>query len=131
MSNLWDYVSAIGYTKQDLMSGTDNDKLAEDGYVPFLINRAFSQTADTILYSNEMNINNHLANKLQFDYLINTVRPKKRFAKWPKKLDSEVLTVLMQYYKCNIRRAQEYAHLLSSEQIEKIKQSLVAGGERV
>ena len=128
MSVIWDYVNAISHTKHDLMTGTDNDKLAEDGYAPFLINRALSQTADTILYSNEMNINNHLDNKLQFDYLINTVRPKKRYAKWPKKLDNEALNVLMQYYMCNIRRAQEYMRLLSDEQVEKIKQSLIAGG---
>ena len=131
MSNLWDYVNAINSNKQDLMTGTDNDELAEAGYVPFLTNRALSQFPDTLLYANEMNRHNHLNNKLQFDYLLNAVRPKKRFSKWAKREDSEGLQLVMQYYKCNIRRAQEYMQLLTSEQLNKIKEALVIGGERV
>ena len=131
MSNLWDYVNAINSNKQDLMTGTDNDELAEAGYVPFLTNRALSQFPDTLLYANEMNRHNHLNNKLQFDYLLNAVRPKKRFSKWAKREDSEGLQLVMQYYKCNIRRAQEYMQLLTNEQLGKIKEALVIGGERV
>ena len=131
MSNLWDYVNAINSNKQDLMTGTDNDELAEAGYVPFLTNRALSQFPDTLLYANEMNRHNHLNNKLQFDYLLNAVRPKKRFSKWAKREDSEGIQLVMQYYKCNIRRAQEYMQLLTSEQLNKIKEALVIGGERV
>ena len=131
MSNLWDYVNAINSNKQDLMSGTENDDLAEAGYVPFLTNRALSQFPDTLLYANEMNRHNHLDNKLQFEYLLNSVRPKKRFSKWAKREDNEGIQLVMQYYKCNIKRAQEYIQLLTSEQLDKIKQSLTIGGERV
>lgn len=131
MSNLWDYVNAINSNKQDLMTGTENDGLAEAGYVPFLTNRALSQFPDTLMYANEMNKHNHLDNKLQFDYLLNAVRPKKRFSKWAKREDNEGIQLVMQYYKCNIRRAQEYMQLLTSEQLGKIKEALVIGGERV
>lgn len=131
MSNLWDYVNAINSNKQDLMTGTDNDELAEAGYVPFLTNRALSQFPDTLLYANEMNKHNHLDNKLQFNYLLNAVRPKKRFSKWAKREDNEGIQMVMQYYKCNVRRAQEYMQLLTSEQLNKIKEALVIGGERV
>jgi hypothetical protein len=131
MSNLWDFVNAINSNKQDLMTGTENDDLAEAGYVPFLTNRALSQFPDTLLYANEMNRYNHLDNKLQFEYLLNSVRPKKRFSKWAKREDNEGIQLVMQYYKCNIKRAQEYIQLLTSEQLDKIKQSLTIGGERV
>lgn len=131
MSNLWDYVNAINSNKQDLMTGTENDGLAEAGYVPFLTNRALSQFPDTLMYANEMNKHNHLDNKLQFDYLLNAVRPKKRFSKWAKRKDNEGIQLVMQYYKCNIRRAQEYMQLLTNEQLSKIKEALVIGGERV
>jgi hypothetical protein len=131
MSSLWDYVNAINSNKQDLMSGTENDELAEAGYVPFLTNRALSQFPDTLLYANEMNRHNHLDNKLQFEYLLNSVRPKKRFSKWAKREDNEGIQLVMQYYKCNIKRAQEYIQLLTSEQLDKIKRSLTIGGERV
>jgi hypothetical protein len=131
MSNLWDYINAINSNKQDLMTGTENDELAEAGYVPFLTNRALSQFPDTLLYANEMNIHNHLDKKLQFNYLLSSVRPKKRFTKWAKREDSEGIAMVMQYYKCNIRRAQEYMQLLTSEHLSKIKQALTIGGERV
>jgi hypothetical protein len=131
MSNLWDYINAINSNKQDLMTGTENDDLAEAGYIPFLTNRALSQFPDTLLYANEMNRHNHLDNKLQFEYLLNSVRPKKRFSKWAKREDNEGIQLVMQYYKCNIKRAQEYIQLLTSEQLDKIKQSLTIGGERV
>ena len=55
MSNPFDYVNAINFNKQDLMTGTENDELAEAGYVPFLANRSLSNFADTIMYANEMN----------------------------------------------------------------------------
>ncbi len=131
MSNLWDYINAINSNKQDLMTGTENDDLAEAGYVPFLTNRALSQFPDTLLYANEMNRHNHLDNKLQFEYLLNSVRPKKRFSKWAKREDNEGIQLVMQYYKCNIKRAQEYIQLLTSEQLDKIKQALTIGGVRV
>jgi hypothetical protein len=131
MSNLWDYINAINSNKQDLMTGTENDELAEAGYVPFLTNRALSQFPDTLLYANEMNRHNHLDNKLQFEYLLNSVRPKKRFSKWAKREDNEGIQLVMQYYKCNIKRAQEYIQLLTSDQLDKIKQTLTIGGERV
>jgi hypothetical protein len=98
MSNAFDYVSAINFTKQDLMTGTENDELAEAGYVPFLTNRSLSNFADTILYANEMNMQNHLDNKLQFHYLINSIRPKKRFSKWAKRQDSEDFEAVKQYF---------------------------------
>ena len=34
--NPFDYVNAINYSKKDLMTGTDNDELAEKDYQPSL-----------------------------------------------------------------------------------------------
>ena len=36
---------------------------------------------DTIMLVNEMNINNHLDNKLQYDFLLNSLRKQNRFAR--------------------------------------------------
>ena len=38
----FDYVNSINYSKKNMMEGTDNDELAESGYVPFLTNRSLS-----------------------------------------------------------------------------------------
>jgi hypothetical protein len=128
MSNAFHYVSAINFTKQDLMTGTENDELAEAGYVPFLTNRSLSNFADTILYANEMNMHNHLDNKLQFHYLINSIRPKKRFSKWAKRQDSEDFEAVKQYFKYNNTKTEQALQLLSPDQIKTIKKKLNTGG---
>ena len=128
MSNAFDYVSAINFTKQDLMTGTENDELAEAGYVPFLTNRSLSNFADTILYANEMNKNPHIDNKLAFHYYINSIRPKKRFSKWAKRQDSEDFEAVKQYFKYNNTKTEQALQLLSPDQIKTIKKKLNTGG---
>lgn len=124
----FDYVNAINFTKKDLMTGTENDELAEKEYVPFLTNRALSQFPDTILYANEMNMQHHLDNKLQFHYLINTIRPKKRFSKWAKRQDSESFAIVKEYFKYNNTKTEQALAILSPDQINIIKKKLNTGG---
>ncbi len=128
MSNAFDYVNAINFTKQDLMYGTENDELAEASYVPFLTNRSLSYFPETILYANEMNIQNHLDKKLQFHYLINSIRPKKRYSKWAKRQDSEDFEAVKQYFKYNNTKTEQALQLLSPDQIRTIKKKLTTGG---
>jgi hypothetical protein len=126
--NPFDYVNAINFNKKDLMTGTENDELAEKEYVPFLTNRALSQFPDTILYANEMNMSHHLDNKLQFHYLINTIRPKKRFSKWAKRQDSESFAIVKEYFKYNNTKTEQALAILSPDQIKIIKKKLNTGG---
>ncbi|CAB4142433.1 clamp loader small subunit [uncultured Caudovirales phage] len=128
MANPFDYVNAINFNKQDLMTGTENDELAEAAYVPFLANRSLSNFPDTILYANEMNKHNHLDNKLQFHYLINSIRPKKRFSKWAKRQDSEDFEAVKEYFKYNNTKTEQALQLLTPDQIKTIKKKLNTGG---
>lgn len=128
MTSPFDYVNAINFTKHDLMTGTENDELAESGYVSFLTNRSLSNFPDTILYANEMNMNHHLDNKLQFHYLINSIRPKKRFSKWAKRQDSDDFEAVKEYFKYNNTKTEQAMSLLTPEQIIKIKKKLKTGG---
>jgi hypothetical protein len=128
MTSPFDYVNAINFNKQDLMTGTENDELAEAAYVPFLSNRSLSNFPDTILYANEMNMRNHLDNKLQFHYLINSIRPKKRFSKWAKRQDSEDFDAVKEYFKYNNTKTDQALQLLSPDQIKIIKKRLNTGG---
>jgi hypothetical protein len=124
MSNPFDYLNAINYTKKDLMTGSANDELAEDGYNPFVVNKGLSYFPDTILYSNEMNTRPQIDNKLQFHYLINSIRPKKRYSKWHKRNANNDLEAIQQYYQCNYTKAEQALKVLTGEQIECIKQRL-------
>ncbi len=128
MTSPFDYVNAINFNKHDLMTGTENDELAESGYVPFLTNRSLSNFPDTILYANEMNMKHHLDSKLQFHYLINSIRPKKRFSKWAKRQDSDDFEAVKEYFKYNNTKTEQAISLLTPEQITKIKNKLKTGG---
>jgi hypothetical protein len=128
--NPYDFVNAINSKqKNDLMTGSDNDQLAEASYVPYVVNKALSYFPDTVMYANAMNQYNHLDNKLQFHYLLNTVRPGKRFSKWTKRNDSDELQLVMEYYSFSMEKAKQVLPILSIEQLTLIKNNLTHGVE--
>lgn len=128
MSNPFDYVNAISYGKDDLMTGTENDELAEAAYNAYLTNKALSYFPDTLLYANEMNMLNHVPNKLQFHYLLNSIRPKKRYSKWAKKEEDADIEAIKEYYKYSTAKAEAALSVLSPQQINEIKTRLNKGG---
>lgn len=110
------------------MKDPDNPKLMEDGYSPWYANKSFSYFKETVLYANEMNLNANLDNKMQFHYLLNSIRPAKRFAKWVKKQDSNDLEVVKEYFGYSNEKAAQVLDILSIEQIHTIKLKLQKGG---
>ena len=56
----------------------------EKDYKPFIVNRGLSFNHDTALYANEMNFRHYADHKLQFDFFLNSIRPRKRYGKWLK-----------------------------------------------
>jgi hypothetical protein len=121
-----DYVPALSHTKENLLDTLDQEW--EKKYPAYMINRAFSQYQDTILYANEMNYYPFVDNKLQFDYLLNSIRPRKRFSPWAKKSIQSDLDYVKEYYGYNNKRAEEALKILTDEQIIKIKSVLNKGG---
>lgn len=121
-----DYVPAISNTKENLMDTAD--EMWEKSYTPFTVNKNFSYYQDTILYANEMNRYPLLSNKLQFDYLLNSIRPRKRFSPWSKKSIHSDLEYVKEYYGYNNKRAEEALSILNDEQIKNIKNKLNKGG---
>ena len=127
MSNPFDYVNDINHKKKNIMRGTDNDELAEDGYIPYFANKALSYFPDTLFAANQMNMFADVDNLLQYEFLLNTVRPKKRFAKWVKNEDSEDLEIIKLYYGYSNKKAEQALKVLSSEQINSIKNKVLRG----
>jgi hypothetical protein len=126
--NPFDYVNEINVSKKDIMTGTDNDVLAEKGYDPFLTNRSLSNFPDTIWLANEMNTRHDIDKKLQFHFLLNTVRPKKRFAKWAKKEKTGDVEVIKLYYGYNDVKARQALSVLTDDQIKTIRNRMEKGG---
>ena len=125
-TNPFDYLTAINDTKKDVMI----DDIAEKGYNAFMVNRGLSYFNDTVLFANEMNLNAHLDNRLQFDFLINIVRRRKRFSKWMKPETASDVEVVKEYYGYSNEKASQALTLLTPEQIIDIKKKVYKGGRK-
>jgi len=121
----FDFIKAINTSKNVMKNG---DPLAEKDYIPFLINRGLSFFQDTVIQVNEMNRLHFLDNKLQFDYLLNNIRPRKRWSQWlkPEKIDN--IDIVKEYYEFSNEKAKNALEILSVDQLEYIKQKLDIGG---
>ena len=119
----FDLINSITYKKDIVMNNSN-----EGSYNPFITNRSLSQFIDCILLANEMNQRHHIDNKLQYDYLINRIRPRKRFKKWDKKQDNENIELIKDYYSCNNDKARVTLSLLSEQHLNIIRQKLNKGG---
>jgi len=125
MSNPFDYVNAILQNKKQIIV----DELTEKDYVPFIVNRSLSYHSDCVMYANEVNRRHFLDKKLQNDFLLNTVRSRKRpFAKWVKSEKSEDIECVKLVYGLSDSKAREALRLLSDDQIQQLKEKTETGG---
>lgn len=122
--NPFEFSNSITYTKQDIM----ND-LNEKEYAPFLVNRSLSYHQDCILYANEMNRRFDISHKLQYHYLLNTIRKRKRFAKWSKPELIDDLKIVMDYYSVSREKAEEYLNILTKSGLAQLKKRMYKGGK--
>jgi hypothetical protein len=94
-----------------------------------MVNRGLSYFPDTLFYANEMNMLAHLDSLLQFDYFLNSVRPRKRFSKWSKRREDSDLEAVKEYFGYGYKKAQQALTVLSTRQLEQIKERLEKGGK--
>ena len=109
------------------MKNTANDELAEKGYAPFLTNKSLSYFTDTILYANEMNRYHFLDKKLQYEFYLNSLRKKKRFAKWAKADDNDEVMMVQEYFKFSPQKAKAALKVLTPTQKNIIKHKMENG----
>jgi hypothetical protein len=123
----FDYVNQILQGKKQLIV----DDVTESEYVPFLVNRSLSYHIDCVSYANEMNRRSFIDKKLQNDFLLNTIRSKKRpFVKWAKSDKSEDIQCIKTVYGFSDTKALEALRLLTDEQIQQLKEKTGIGGLR-
>ena len=126
MYELKDYLNAINHTKERLMDTEDEEW--EKKYPPFIVNKCLSGFQDTLMLVNEINQHPHLDKKLQFDFLINSIRPRKRFTPWVKAKKLKNLEYVKEFYGYNNEKAKVALELLDEKQISAIKERLNKGG---
>jgi len=126
--NPFTYADSVSDTKKNLMRGSANDELAEKGYSPFLVNKAMSYHQDSIHHANFMNEYGFLDNKLQYEFLLNSLRKRKRFAKWHKKTEDVSLELIMEYFGYGRSEALQALRVLTDDQVAMIESFLDKGG---
>ena len=127
MYELKDYLNAINHQKIDLMDS--EDEFWEKKYPAYIVNKVLSAFPDTLLYVNELNRLHHLDKRLQFQFFLNSIRPKKRFAKWLRSSKIKNLEYVKEYYGYNNEKARQALDILDDEQIEYIKRIINRGGK--
>ena len=125
MNELKDYLNSINYTKKNVML----DHIDEKKYPAFIVNKCIAPFPDTILYVNELNRMHWLDNRLQYDFLLNSLRKRKRFAKWMKASKIKNLDVVKEYYGYSNEKAKMALDVLTEEQLKIIKIKLTKGGK--
>ncbi len=117
-----DIIPSILQTKQDIL---ENEK----EYAPFIVNRALSYHIDCLMYANQMNLNSKLDSKLQYHYLLNTIRPMKRkFQAWQKQDKLKNLECVKEYFSYSDEKAKAALKILNDKDISFIKEKLEKGG---
>ena len=119
-----DSLNSINSTKVNLL---DKDPENINKYNSFLVNRSLSYFPDTVLISNEMNRLHHVDARLQYDFLINIVRKKKRFSKWDKPQSTDI-ECIKEYYGYSDSKAKQIIGLLTSAQLQELKNKVNKGG---
>ena len=125
MYQLKDYLYSINQSKKNIL---DDDPDAVRKYPAYVVNRCLSSFTDTVLYANEMNKNSHLPPKMQYDFFINSVKPRKRFSPWARKDSIDYLDVVKEYYGYNDDKALQALRILTKDQLDKISYLLRKGG---
>ena len=111
-----------------LNSIIDADPETERQYNAFLANRGLSYFSDTIFLANEMNRLPGLGKKLQYDFLLQSVRPRKRFSKWLKDESNERIDALKALYGYSHAKAKQVIDLISEDDWKAIFALLDTGG---
>ena len=124
---LKDWLNSINFNKENLIRG--NAYIVKE-YPPYIINKCLSGHLDCILFANEMNKYHFLDKDMQYEFYINILRKRKRFSPWIRKDKVTDLDCVKQYYGYSNEKASQALKVLSSDQIQFIKQRLDTGGTK-
>lgn len=123
--NLSEILSSINHNKENILR--DRDEREEKQYAPYVINRCLSYFPDTIFLVNSMNCIPNVDKRMHYEFLLTSVRKRKRFSKWLKREQDIRLDWIKEYYNVSEKKAREYISFLTEEQIEDIKSRTTYG----
>jgi hypothetical protein len=124
---LKDWLNSINQSKKNIM---DEDPSSTKEYSPYIINKCLSGHIDCLMYVNELNKHNSLDKKLQYDFLINILRIKKRYSPWIRKDKLKDIDLVKSYYGYSKDKAEQALKILTKDQLNFITQKLEIGGTK-
>ena len=125
---LKDYLNSINFTKKDLMKSEDKEWIKK--YPAFIINKILSGFQDTIMLVNEVNRNHFLDKDMQYSFLLNSIRSKKRFSPFLRASKLKNIDLVKEYYGYSNDKAKSALDILTKDEIKLIKEKLYKGGTK-
>ena len=99
-------------------------------YPAFIVNKILSGFQDTIMLVNEMNRNHFLDNDMQFQFLLNSIRSKKRYSPFLRARKLKDIECVKEYYGYNNEKAKTALDILTKKELKLIKEKLYKGGKK-
>ena len=122
--DIWAFIEDINFKKRGDLLNEETNKV----YNQFMINKALSNTIDTLFYASELNLMGKMTNAEHYKYLIHSIPKKNRWAKWVKEEKDPNIDLIIECYKCSRIKAKEILKMLKPEHLEKIRLHLDKGG---
>lgn len=121
----FDYINDILQCKKNIMI----DEVTEKGYNSFIVNRGLSFHFDCIEFVNRMNNRPFLDKKMQYHFLLNTIRSyKRKCAKWYKPEKSDNINLIKEVYGYSDAKARDVIKLIDDDGIKLLQQLTEKGG---
>jgi len=79
---------------------------------------------------NEMNRNHFVDKDMQFQFLLNSIRSKKRYSPFLRSSKLKDLDVIKEYYGYNNDKAKTALDILTKDEVKLIKEKLFKGGTK-
>lgn len=118
MPSPFDFLNTINQTKNNLiLEDSQNTK----DYSAWMVNKGLSYFPDTIEHANAMNLLPGLPVDIQYRYLLESVRVRKRFSKWSKKKEDADVDIVMRHFNYSTQKAIQALEILTKEQVSEIK----------
>ena len=126
--DLKEYLNAINFSKKNVMDSEDKQWIKK--YPAFIINKILSGFSDTIMLVNEMNRNHFLDKDMQFQFLLNSIRSKKRYSPFLRANKLKDIECVKEYYGYSNDKAKSALDILTKDQLKLIKEKLYKGGTK-
>ena len=123
---LKEYLNAINFSKKNVMDSEDTMWVKK--YPAFIVNKVLSGFSDTIMLVNEMNRNHFLDKDMQFQFLLNSIRSKKRYSPFLRASKLKDIECVKEYYGYNNEKAKTALDILTKKELKLIKEKLYKGG---